>query len=1433
MPENAVLAKMLERLYFSILSGPALNCRPHSSRQRIDLSQLTLFDTSPNKIIAQLLGSDAKTKLVSRITEPPVSWLEREDLNEQQKTSVAAWGEQQALFRKLKIIAEEAAAYQQDTGVNALCLGFPILSFPPRSDGDRMLKRVLAPILFVPIQMEIRSGRGAGLTLTCAEGGIDRVLPNPGLLVWVEKQTGHKIRELFEDENGDDPWREIAEVLSAVCNAMELPILRMSPETALTSVPTTDSGDMQQPGILLSAVLGLFPLSNQGLIRDTRELIEAPSIEGPLTSFISLSAPLTGSDHEPSPAGEVQNTVHDEFLVSTADPCQARAVRLARTAQGLVVHGPPGTGKSQTITNVIGDHLARGQRVLFVCDKRTALDVVRFRLERIGLGDLCAVVHDPQRDQRGLYQAIRAQLDTLCEVTPPTQAEKELRNINAELKRLHAELSSFDLVVRAKSDAGHSIHDLVGMWLEASHEAISLDCDFQRLSVDDLTKYETALREIWSRGEATSYRTNPWVGAAGLTVEKFLEKPQTFWRSFLTRSSELAKKADELRDVEFMSHHEQFVISAKLRNDLADRLSIAIQLNGYDQVIAWLEIPPADLLAFAKRIDAFEDQRVFLGSTTATPELDDITRQSTTVQLESDSRELAVYLAIAKSWYAAVYFRRKSAARRIGKKYGLPLNEANARKLRVSIERQRACRALHGVLAHSPITSQIPIPEEADQLLKLARQLDSLLRLFVPSQEQERALLDQLRKWISSEDLPKLADRVRRSALHAEHLEAFFTDFEKNSLFGDSFRQELRKKAAALADVSVIISDLLRDFGTLENVLRTNLLISELPPELQNAVRKILLTTKSANQWQPTLVKGVLDNQISRILQSLPELHRVDSQYYVSSFQRYRDLKSAKETAVRTATRALWLSRQQQRLLAATGSRLNAAGAELRRRLFLRGTKAMRLRQVVAVGANIDGGDPLFDICPVWMASPETVAQIFPRLPIFDVLIFDEASQCRLEEALPVLTRAKRVVIAGDPKQLPPTRFFETAVATTDVSDISDSEEWFEAQQSETEDLLSASLTLEIEQSFLDVHYRSRNADLIRFSNDSFYKGRLQPIPAHPANRVKIPPLRLTHVGGVYEEQMNRKEAEQVVAIVRGLLASEKPPSIGVACFNLPQRDLISDLLANSSESDPEFAEQYQAALKRSGSATFEGLFVKNLENVQGDERDHIIISTTYGPDKKGKFRRNFGPLNRAGGSRRLNVLITRAREAVHLVTSIPRAEYLANREAPAGQSPNGAYLLFSYLRFAEGLAQLYVAPQSEAYTVSDPIVTVRPTRTPSGQAPQLAEHLRRKLNYSSAVYWGNEGFCIDIAVQHPHKPQDVTVGVICDGTRYDKTDDVIEWDVFRIEVLESQGWLLIRSFSPALFRDLENNLIKIRELHDKILATDLVAASAQSGSVQ
>lgn len=1432
-PTSRTLQLMLERLLASMVSGPAMNCRPHNSRQRIDFKALSRFDDiDPSLGLRQLLVGAGKLTVLARRPAPKHGRDARgrirpddPSLSDEERAIARGYVEQQALLGKLRVIADDARTYEQDTGVAVLYVGYPLLSLPPGSfgGGRGATRRISAPVSLIPVSLALRTGVKPGVDLECRGDGVDLVLPNQALLAWIERQTGVSSEDLFADEEGKAPWREVRGLVKWVSEQLDVaPPALFDPEQppeSLSLLPAPRSEDEQErPVIVNAAVLGLFPLANQGLLRDIQKMIEEP-VDGPVKAFLDADARL---DDEELPRGK--RGFNDERFVTLADPFQSRAVRMARRCRGLVIHGPPGTGKSQTIANIIGDHLARGQRVLFVCDKRTALDVVANRLDHLGIGDLCAVVHDPQRDQRDLYRSIREQLDALVERKTDPRADAKLARVDEELARLHAELTGFHHALMARSGETPSFHEMVGQWLAIRGDVQVRPEDIVGVTLTDLAAHDVALRELLARSIELDWTRNPWRDAAGLTLADLLSRPVASLRGGSDELVRLATSADATRDdaVPPFTPEPALPAQADFRATLLRKLRELAPVDA-EARRAWSQ---RDLAAAKSLAQKLADARPLVEHLRVQPLETDLSlaAASRPFDLPSLNRSLQAledYLAIADRWYAFIKFSAKNQARDVLQAYGLPLHPESARRLHAFLGGLRARLSLRLLLDQldgspsDPASAARRVLGGDQALLHSFNAHEQLAALFawLAGQSASPTLWPRIVAWLREPAANEaLLVGLERSAPRAAALLALEEATAHAGLFDHAWLASFHHAARRGDETLPTLRALDETLDTLEGVLRAREMLAALPDPLRSAVTR-LLGGPDAPGAINGLRKAVLARDISHRLATDRALQSVDGQRVSAAFDRIVELEKQKRDLVREQILFRWVSLQQARLLADNGQRLNSLGADTKRRLLLRGAKALRLRQVVALGTTIDGGDPLFDLRPVWMASPETVAQIFPRRPLFDVVVFDEASQCRLEEALPVLTRGHRVVIAGDPKQLPPTRFFESAVSSSEEEQIETEQDLFEAQQGGVEDLLGAALNLAIRQSYLDVHYRSRSADLIAFSNRHFYGSRLQPVPGHPSRRPTAPPIELHEVGGTYADRANEAEADKVVEIVAELLARPDAPSIGVACFNLVQRDLIIERLDERADEDETFARRLAAARERTGAGSFEGLFVKNLENVQGDERDHIIISTTYGPDANGKFRRNFGPLGQAGGGRRLNVLVTRARERVHVVTSIPASVYRALPPVPDGAAPGGAWLLFAYIGFAADLAAQYAresqaasadgaAPDTATAASTPTAITALPTRQPSPFVSALAEHLAGKLPLRGQAYWGGEGFGIDLVLRRAETGEEASVGVLCDLARFDGIDDPIEWDLFRTGIHRSQGWTLHRVWSTRLFRD-------------------------------
>lgn len=1428
---------MLQRLYAALSTGPAINCRPHQSRQRVDLAALARLDGSmtPEAIVKELLSGTRSVKIVPKLVPVAVSAESSDELLEGEETPESpedrALAEQQSLLRRLRNIAEDARAFEQDTGAHALHVGFPLLHLPPgqRAAPTRSgaTKRILAPVAFIPVTLTVKVGRSQSVLIEAAGEGADLVQPNTALLAWIEQQTQVRFKDLFQDDEGKEPWREVDELVAQVAKALELappPPIEGQP---IGPTPRSDEDDARSAGIVMSAVLGLYPLSNQSLLRDVEAMSEGDALTGPVESFLradaslAVTAPSGGTTAVRDPLS-LSRVFSEERFVTDADPCQARAVRLARTTRGLVIHGPPGTGKSQTIANIIGDHLARGERVLFVCDKRTALDVVHQRIAHIGLGQLCAVVHDAQRDQRDLYMGIRDQLDALSEAKTDPASVVELEKVDRELDSLHAELTRFE---RALHGSEPSFHGLAGRWLEleVTEELAPLARPLEQPPLAELSRHERAIREVLDRSLKETLPSNPWRDALAIELGAYLARPLPDWKGDLAALAEAARRCDDTGGAILPFGPGDVVAQGTARSALWAALQSLRGAVEPDSIARWARALGAERARAGERIGALATHLEVLERGPLDAELAAIHRSASVplAQVIRDVLKLMNYVAVAPRWWSFLAFEKKKDATQVLARFGLPLDVAGAERVLRFLEGVRA-RALATEL-HRDLAS-VAAPEGggevADDLLRASiaghrKLLETLAKL-----EKDPSLSTIARPLLERLGKPGELDAVLAGLAAAEPRARAIAAVEERAaacaLFASSFRSKLSSSARAGEPVATLADSLVASLGSVEGILRLKTALATLPAELGARVVDLAAKRASPDEGARIVERALVAAEMGRRLQTQPALAALDADSIRTAFERFRALEDRKRGLVRAAILTRWTIKQKDRLLAATGSRLNSAGAELKRRLMLRGERALKVRPMIAAGANAEGGDPLFDARPVWMASPHTVAQIFPRAPIFDVLVFDEASQCRLEEALPVLMRAKRVVIAGDPKQLPPTRFFESAVAqsaNTDA-DLESEQGLFEEQQSEIEDLLGAALNLEVEQSYLDVHYRSRNADLIAFSNESFYDSRLQPIPGHPSRRAVLPPLRLIPVGGVYEKRTNPAEARKVVEIVRDLLGRAKPPSIGIACMNVTQRDAIREALDEAAATDAAFAAKLAEARVRTGAGSFEGLFVKNLENVQGDERDHMIVSTTYGPDAKGRFYRRFGPLGASGGGRRLNVLVTRARDEVHLVTSIPADAYRGLEPVETGRTPNGGWLLFAYLKHAEELAAGYVKEAERlqlARVAAEPRVTENATPSPSVFARSLARELAKR-GQSSQVHWGNAGFCVDVALAHPTRADDVTVGILCDSARFERTRDKIEWDMFRTRILEQQGWRLVRVWTPRFFRDPQGALARIVE---------------------
>ncbi len=448
-------------------------------------------------------------------------------------------------------------------------------------------------------------------------------------------------------------------------------------------------------------------------------------------------------------------------------------------------------------------------------------------------------------------------------------------------------------------------------------------------------------------------------------------------------------------------------------------------------------------------------------------------------------------------------------------------------------------------------------------------------------------------------------------------------------------------------------------------------------------------------------------------------------------------------------------------------------------------------------------GEFLLKLFPCWLLSPESVSTIFPlKKEMFDIILFDEASQVFIENTLPTIYRGKHIVVAGDSKQLRPTATFVKRYMGND----SDEELDLATQAAlEVESLLDLA-TSRFNSTNLTYHYRSKNEELIDFSNYAFYDGKLQIAPNISKN-VGNKPIERIKVNGKWIGRRNQEEANAVVSLLKKLIKNKRnKSSIGIITFNTEQENAIEDAIDLECNKDSAFRDAYIREQNRKENNEDTSIFIKNLENVQGDERDIIIFSIGYARNEYGKVVAHFGPLSTEGGENRLNVAVTRAKEKIYVVTSIEPEELLVE-----GTKNAGPKIFKSYLKYVRAVSN---KKNKEVQYILDSFKPALPQTKEEVVLNQIEDEIKEelvKLGYDVETNLGNTNYKLSLAV-YDKKLDRYLLGIECDYAAYKSSDSILERDVYRNKFLESRGWNIMRVWSRDWWLNKDkviNNIVK------------------------
>lgn len=1207
-------------------------------------------------------------------------------------------GEVLSTFEKAKLEASLIELYRkarsdlEEGGANTLFLSLGSLRWKKAAEDPRQYR---APLILLPVKLERKSAI-SGVSLLAHE---DEPRFNLTLLELLRHDFELRIPGLGGTLPGDDSGVDVVGVWNMVRRAVR---------------------DLPGFEVVEDVMLGTFSFAKYLMWRDLvdrqDQLKESPVVRH-LMERGTESFHCRGEFLQPN---ELDRKVDPAKLYAPlpADSSQLSAVVASGNDCDFVLDGPPGTGKSQTIANMIAHNLALGRRVLFVAEKRAALDVVYRRLEERGLGDFCLELHSNKASKADVLKQLERAWDARDALS-----EEEWNREAVEVRRLRDSLNGLVHLLHAEQPNGLTLHEAIGRVVRDADDVTP------RLSWPEVRDHSreklASLRDVVRR-----------LGLAHAAVEglpdSFARIRRTSWsnswqESLISAAGELEQA---LNDVGSASEALLTSTSAPLavdRRSAAESLSdfVTLSLETYSQDLRFAFAPdcPAKIEAAKRAVELLRTYHAEEGELSVKFAPEAVRR------IGLDTLDARIEAASAKFWFFATLARKKLAKElaQQGGAAGLPdldtdpavLHRLNA----VLGELDELASTLSGLPGWNGTASNV---ETLSRCISLADRLRAKMAVLSSSSDQ----LIELRRVVSglvvdANELlaPEGSIAIAHAKLAAElgkhgDVSGRMAELTSGST-GVTFEDE-RSLSAAIRANQAKLNAWCNWYRVREEAIAADLL-----PIIQ------AIEEQRCSDVQHAFEVAYARWFAGRLIDDEPRLAELITDVHMSDIELYRKLEDKlSELSVRYI-RAKLCGRIPDKNNA---SRKDGYGV-LKHQLQLQ-RRHKPVRQLAT-----EMGEAFTTLAPCMLMSPLSIAQYLPAdQALFDLVIFDEASQIAPWDAIGSIARGRQVVIAGDPRQMPPTSFFNRAAGAADDDGSTDED---------MESILDECLAAGVPQHSLAWHYRSRHESLIAFSNNRYYESRLITFPA-PETRESAVTWR--KVDGVYAKGVGRTNQAEAEAMVRETVQRLSDPAfvasrktLALVTLNSDQQRLVEDLLDKARRQHPRIERFFAEELT-------EPVVVKNLETVQGDERDVIFLGIGYGPTEPGAptMSMNFGPLNRDGGWRRLNVALTRARQEMVLFTSFDSNLIDLNRT-----SARAVRDLKHFIEFAER------GPRALAEAIQG---SVGGHESPFEEA--VAQALKKK-GWIVVPQIGVSRFRIDLGVVHPDRPGAYLVGVECDGAAY------------------------------------------------------------------